>query len=233
MRATLLCLLLLPLRAEAMHVSERASVLAWSSDGSAALLLDRRGGPEGGGTISVLRVAATGCRSWELSSNFSPGGGLRPQLISDRSCRAQAKDIAADLRAHGIQGVGLDASACAGNRNAVLQASAGQRVEESAVPSDGAISFRSEGAALELRLAKASVRLALPRAPTTPRLYLSPQHRLLVVLDAPAPGDRLLLAVFASPMGEAQAFAPVTCSAGQGSNAVRMADPPARAGAAR
>ncbi len=228
MRAALLCLLLLTARAEAMHVSERASLLAWSSDGSAALLLDRHGGPEGGGTISIVRVAATGCRSWELSSNFSSGGGIRPQLISERSCRAQSKEIAADLRAHGLEGVKVDASACAGNRDAVLQAPAGQRIEESAVPIDGAISFRSEGSALELRLGKASVRLALPRAATAPRPYLSPQHRLLVVLDAIAPGDRLLLALFASPMGEAKAFEPVACSDGDGSSAVRTAGPPAR-----
>ena len=52
--------------------------------------------------------------------------------------------------------------------------------------------------------------------------------RLLVVLDAIAPGDRLLLALFASPMGEAKAFEPVACSDGDGSSAVRTAGPPAR-----
>ena len=75
---------LAPSSASALRITTNVSLLAWSVDGEAALLMQHRHGPEGGGSRTYLLVRAKppGVVRAVVSSDFSPGDGSTPQTVS-------------------------------------------------------------------------------------------------------------------------------------------------------
>lgn len=72
----------------AMGVTTRETLHAWSKDGGAALLLVQVQGPEGGGSIAWRVLTSDGAdTTYAVSSDFSPGGSVRPQIIRSRECK--------------------------------------------------------------------------------------------------------------------------------------------------
>lgn len=83
-----------PAAAMSIRVSRRP--LAWSVDGSKLLAVEVQDGPEGGGSLTYLVVSASAPHylRFEVSSDFSPGGGGTPQKISSKACRAAMARLA-------------------------------------------------------------------------------------------------------------------------------------------
>jgi hypothetical protein len=114
MRTALLVLLLLPGIAPAMSVRESSTSLGHSRDGKWELFEDDARGPEGGGSIAY-RLAGSEPRTFEVSSDFSPGNGSRPQRVSEKDCRAHLTDLAALLTRYGFDGVRVHPEVCGTN----------------------------------------------------------------------------------------------------------------------
>ena len=76
--------------------------LVASRNGQAALFLVSTIGPEGGGSIEFLLVTAKQQNRFVVSSNFSPGGSSRPQIIEEPKCRIAVSRLQAALHQAGI-----------------------------------------------------------------------------------------------------------------------------------
>lgn len=97
----------------AMGIRHSKTELARAADG--ATLYELRGdGPEGGGSIAY-RVQGRAPRDrvdFLVSSDFSPGGGARPQTVSAEICRQRIDALGAELAKHAFAGVRLHPEAC-------------------------------------------------------------------------------------------------------------------------
>jgi hypothetical protein len=99
--------------ARAMGIRQTKKQLARSPDG-ATLYEVRADGPEGGGSLTY-RVQGKTARDqvdFVLSSDFSPGGARRPQLVSPSQCRQRVAALGAELAKRKIAGVALHPEAC-------------------------------------------------------------------------------------------------------------------------
>lgn len=108
----------------AMSVTSRASVLASSDAGDAALIEFDADGPEGGGSVdyTVVRLGPDAA-VWDqsrISDNFSPGDGSTPEHIPVSDCIAAAKHLQEALT--GFKGVVVTPSACRSDRWKVVVA---------------------------------------------------------------------------------------------------------------
>lgn len=97
----------------AMGIRESKTPLASSADG--ATLYELRGeGPEGGGALSY-RVEGRAPRDavrFLVSSDFSPGDGRRPQIVSPEDCRQRFAALIAELAKRKIAGVTVRPEGC-------------------------------------------------------------------------------------------------------------------------
>lgn len=95
-----------------MSVHYTASVIAWSKDGSSALIERIASGPEGGGSLAYS--VWCGGRSFEvqLSSDFSPGGSELPQTVSVKTCTERVTSLQTALTTRGFDTVKTDATRC-------------------------------------------------------------------------------------------------------------------------
>jgi hypothetical protein len=101
-----------------MHITSTVEVIAFSSDGAAALVARREDGPEGGGSLSFVLVGRG--VSGTLTSTFSPGDGSTPETVSAAACRAVANALAAATA--DFVGVSVQPRACAQDRTTVVRA---------------------------------------------------------------------------------------------------------------
>lgn len=111
------CILLLTLAipSTAMRTRHTVNPVAWSQGGQAVLLNVDAHGPEGGGSQAYWIMDDRGNESevWTISSDFSPGDGSRPQVVSVGACKQCATEMkrALDSLGFGVM-VKVDASAC-------------------------------------------------------------------------------------------------------------------------
>jgi hypothetical protein len=114
MRRAAVLVLLAPLAAMAMHITSRQSLLAFSDDGLAALVETTEDGPEGGGSLAFAIIAARAPfrLQFPVSSDFSPGGGSRPQRVSTADCQQTAQVLTGALRKLQFSGVEVNAAVC-------------------------------------------------------------------------------------------------------------------------
>jgi len=112
--AALLCLTLAnPAQALSMRVFH--TPLVASRNGQAALFLVSTIGPEGGGSIEFLLVTAKQQNRFVVSSNFSPGGSSRPQIIEEPKCRIAVSRLQLALHQVGIVDFAAHPSKCHGH----------------------------------------------------------------------------------------------------------------------
>lgn len=195
-------LALLPRAASALHVRADVGPLAWSADGRSVLLADRHFGPEGGGSLTYLVVsaAAPAVSQFEVSSDFSPGSGSRPQAVPGVVCRRRLMALATLLGEKGFAGVEVETGGCRERQRDELVRVAPAQAEAmrgAALPPGGAKGWR-------VTAAKGGVRIAAPggkgerlaaRSADAAEAYLSPGGLLLVLADVV--GERHLLGVLA------------------------------------
>ena len=107
--------------ARAMSIRENKTPLARSADG-AVLFEIRAHGPEGGGSLSYrVQGKSAGDRAdFLLSSDFSPGDGSRPQIVSPETCRERLGALGIELAKRKIPGVTLHPEGCRADSRAGL-----------------------------------------------------------------------------------------------------------------
>lgn len=87
----------------AMGITTRESLHAWSKDGGAALLLVQAQGPEGGGSMAWRLLTHDGEDStYTVSSDFSPGGTSRPEVVSAGECKKKITSLDKALKKAGF-----------------------------------------------------------------------------------------------------------------------------------
>lgn len=124
----------------AMHITYRADVLAWSSDGLSALVEFSADGPEGGGSSGYGVMTCAGVQGRvTVSSDFSPGGPSTPQTISAQACREAVKKLGEALKVSGFKNVTVDPSSCARERGGLV------RVNEEPKPNDALSVAQQDG----------------------------------------------------------------------------------------
>ncbi len=105
-------LALLAPAAWAMHVTRDESIVTFSSDGTDVLLALDAQGPEGGGSHGYRVVGPAGSVEFALSSDFSPGGGGRPQRVSASECEERAAELGRLLATRHFPKAVVDPRAC-------------------------------------------------------------------------------------------------------------------------
>jgi hypothetical protein len=97
----------------AMNVRESRKQLARAPDGS-TLHEVRSAGPEGGGSLAYrLQGKAPGDRiDCVVSSDFNPGDGSRPQVVTPQLCAQRLDQLARELAKRKFSGVAVHAEAC-------------------------------------------------------------------------------------------------------------------------
>ena len=105
----------------AMSIRENKTPLARSADG-AVLYEIRSDGPEGGGSLTyrVQGKSPSDRADFLLSSDFSPGDGSRPQVVSPEICRQRLGALGAELTRRKIAGVTLHPEGCRAESRAGL-----------------------------------------------------------------------------------------------------------------
>ncbi len=99
---------------DAMGVRQDRRLLARSADGSSALYEVRGWGPEGGGSLTY-RIEGKPRRKvveFLVSSDFSPGGNTRPQLVPVDTCEERLNALRAELAKRAIRGVAVSLERC-------------------------------------------------------------------------------------------------------------------------
>ena len=99
---------------EAMGVRQERRLLARSTDGGSALYEVRGWGPEGGGSLTYRIEGKRSRKAVEflVSSDFSPGGSTRPQLVPIATCEERLDALSAELAKRGIRGVAVSPARC-------------------------------------------------------------------------------------------------------------------------
>jgi hypothetical protein len=99
---------------EAMGVRQERRLLARSTDGGSALYDVRGWGPEGGGSLTYRIEGKRSRKAVEflVSSDFSPGGSTRPQLVPIATCEERLDALSAELAKRGIRGVAVSPARC-------------------------------------------------------------------------------------------------------------------------
>lgn len=98
----------------AMGIRTERQLLARGPAGATLYEL-REIGPEGGGALRYRVETGNNRRpavDVTLSSDFSPGGGTQPQIISAAVCATRMATLAAALKEHRIGGVALHPERC-------------------------------------------------------------------------------------------------------------------------
>lgn len=100
--------------ADAMHVRHELTPIAFSDDGAHVLVQVYARGPEGGGSeaFEILSALPPNRAHFEVSSNFSPGDGSRPQKISTAACTQALRDLDRALKARGFREVAVQLDGC-------------------------------------------------------------------------------------------------------------------------
>jgi hypothetical protein len=103
-----------PRISEAMGVRQERRLLARSADGNSALYEVRGWGPEGGGSLTYRIEGKRSKKGLEflVSSDFSPGGSTRPQLVPVATCEERLDALSAELAKRGIRGVAVSPARC-------------------------------------------------------------------------------------------------------------------------
>lgn len=199
MRPTLLTLitaaaLLLPGPADAMRIRTQVSLVAWSSDGKSALLRESQDGPEGGGSAGFLVVSTSKSKVLRvvISSDFSPGGGSRPQMISASQCQAELAQLARVIKRAKFKGITLLPDGCKGKYRSVLKVSvAAQKAATASVLGRGKHVLVDGKFDLHVRKGKVQI--------TTPRKKLIGEDKLTV---SRAKGGKVLLVLHTRQYGD-------------------------------
>lgn len=126
MRKALVCTSLLAATlvcsaASAMSLRSDLAVIAFSKDGTSALVQIVVRGPEGGGQIAYELWSASGParQRYELSSDLSPGDGSTPQAILPKACTERLAELGKELARRGFRGVTVQPGQCGKRGNLV------------------------------------------------------------------------------------------------------------------
>jgi hypothetical protein len=89
-----------------MYISRHTELDAWSDDGAGALMSISEFGPEGGGAFGYwLWIPSREVDHYfRLSSDFSPGDGSRPQMVSSGERDGVLAGLGATLKREGFSG---------------------------------------------------------------------------------------------------------------------------------
>ncbi|MCC6996138.1 MAG: hypothetical protein IT370_16130 [Deltaproteobacteria bacterium] len=206
-----------PAAAMSIRVSRRP--LAWSVDGSKLLAVEVQDGPEGGGSLTYLVVSASAPHylRFEVSSDFSPGGGGTPQKISSKACRAAMARLARLVTRRQFPGLALETARCARkDRLDLVRVPDKQREAFAATAFNGTGALTLGDLTLTLTLDAATLTRAgsrLGRWPLKPppdvtvselEAWLEPGHRMLLVAS-----EGGLQLVLASPTGDLGKLTPI------------------------
>jgi hypothetical protein len=110
-----------PHAALAMGIREGKRQLA-RAPGGAALYEVRGVGPEGGGSLTyrVQGKSRADVVDFLVSSDYGPGDGSMPQIVSPQVCRERLAALGAELTKRKIPGVTLHPEACGSENRAGL-----------------------------------------------------------------------------------------------------------------
>jgi hypothetical protein len=213
--ATVVCVLMAG-QGWAMHITRSVGLAAFSNDGKSVLLHVSEHGPEGGGKQAYRLLSVEhrdGADEFVESSDFSPGNGSTPQVITRPACEAMADRLKARLEKAGMSRMKVDRARCDGKNNS----GAVQRVGE-----DDKSHFRAEGKELALngfRLAVSAGKLVLkgpggsaqlmdlkPEELDNVTAVMGPHGALLLLFQRGAYGDQELAGAFHSASGNARDF---------------------------
>ncbi len=205
--------------AEAMSIRTSRRPLAWSVDGSKLLAVEIQDGPEGGGSLTYLVVSASAPHylRFDVSSDFSPGGGGTPQKITSKACRSALSKLARLVTRRQFPGVELAVGRCARkDRVDLVRVADKQRAAFEATAFNGTGTLTLGDLTLKLTLNAATLGQATvtlgswpmkpPADVTVEELeaWLEPGRRMLLV--ASAGGLQLVLA---SPTGDLAKLMPI------------------------
>jgi hypothetical protein len=181
-----------------MMITANFELSAWSGDGGSALVRILEQGPEGGGALSYLVVNAAGSRRYVLSSDLSPGDGSTPQSISEKACRATAKELATRLAS--FDGVAVRADRCGGDRADVVKVDETQaaRVARSFAPAGTVVTRIGKTLKIARDGQKTEVVKVDHRAKDIQWASAGP---LILVVEKGDRADGLLAAVVQTPIG--------------------------------
>ena len=207
----------------ALSIRSNVHVIAWSKDGSGALLGVSAQGPEGGGSVNfrVFSAKENVDLAFELSDDMSPGDGSTPQRVWAIQCLSRLGDIkAAAARLH-IEGVEYFRSGCFDSRRTVyglVRAEVKQRKfvrELSGYPQlpvkDDLVLKHAEKSLVLYCKGQELHRRELPYLPPNSLLqaHVSPNGRLLLIGIISDYGARIIDILY-SASGDAYALAPWT-----------------------
>jgi hypothetical protein len=111
--------------ANAMHVMHDFIPVAYSPDGAHLLVRAVAHGPEGGGSeaFEIWGPMPPNRVRFEVSSDFSPGGGTHPQTISVGVCAQHLRELDMALKARGFTDIEMLPNACTKRSGAYLKTS--------------------------------------------------------------------------------------------------------------
>ena len=95
-----------------MFIRTQALVISRSTDGKSTLQQEHQQGPEGGGSLTYRLTGPAGAASFVVSSDFSPGGGSRPQRVSAAECTRRLAELSRQLNVRGFSGITIHAERC-------------------------------------------------------------------------------------------------------------------------
>ena len=101
--------------AGAMGIRYDRTRLARSADGASALYEVRGWGPEGGGSLAYRvegKARGKGGVEFLVSSNFSPGGASKPQIVATATCAQRLAALAEEVTRRAIRGVAIHPERC-------------------------------------------------------------------------------------------------------------------------
>jgi hypothetical protein len=159
-----------------MHIRTNVTLVAFSTDGASALLEKKQDGPEGGGSLSYAVVSAEEpyASAFALSSNFSHGGGDRPQSIDAKTCVENAKALRKLLDDKRFEKIEVSPDACSKDRSAIVASRNNDTLSSVKLDSDkGHLSFKLPAGPVDLGEGD----------PATTKAYLSKRRKLLVALQ--------------------------------------------------
>ncbi len=111
-RLATLVLFLSALSVPAMHVRHTVRLFAWSTDGTSGLIEDQAWGPEGGSSTAFALLCHGSQVTAVLSSNFSAGGGQKPERVSRADCKERAMALKTAVESAGFDSVSVDPTKC-------------------------------------------------------------------------------------------------------------------------
>lgn len=192
-------------------------LVAWSTSGETALVLETVRSPAGGGVASY-RVVGPGVLQERhvVSNELAIGDGPPLQRVSAAGCREALLALKKVLQATRFKGVELRGEECKSDRSGVVAASPelAAQAEQGELESDGEALARGdwrvqvELEGLRLESGEQSKRLRLPRPidPAAAHVLLSPTRKLLLLLVSLQSGEQVLVAGFSSRTGAVADF---------------------------